>query len=78
MDAAPRTGIVSRSTLLKELDAKVTDLMDQLEDLDDLVLQYDENPAGLAFLTAWRKARIIVYAGRGPATPAPTPPAPGA
>jgi hypothetical protein len=74
VDAAPRTGIVSRSALKTELEAKVAELMEQLEDLDDLVIQFDETPAGLAFIAAWRKARIIVDAGHGPANDDPTPP----
>lgn len=78
MDAAPRTGIVSRSTLLKQFDAKVTDLMEQLEDLDDLVIQYDATHAGLTFIDAWRKARIIVDGGHGPSNDDPTPPTPTA
>jgi hypothetical protein len=78
LDSAPRTGIVSRSALKKELEAKVADLMEQLEDLDDLVIQFDTTPAGLAFIAAWRKARIIVDGGHGPSTDDPTPPAPTA
>jgi hypothetical protein len=78
LDSAPRTGIVSRSALKKELEAKVAELMEQLEDLDDLVIQFDTTPAGLAFIAAWRKARIIVDGGHGPSTDDPTSPAPTA
>lgn len=67
IDSAPRTGIVNRSTLLKDLDAKIAALMEQLEDLDDLVIQYDGTDAGRNFIAAWRQARLIVDSGSGPA-----------
>lgn len=83
VDSAPRTGIVNRSALLKDLDAKVAALMEQLEDLDDLVIQYDGTAAGRNFIAAWRQARLIVDSGHGPAadddgadTPPVTPPTP--
>ena len=67
IDSAPRTGIVNRSTLLKDLDAKVAALMEKLDDLDDLVIQYDGTPAGRHFIAAWRQARLIVDSGHAPA-----------
>ena len=67
IDAAPRSGIVNRSTLLKDLDAKVAALMEKLDDLDDLVIQYDGTAAGRHFIAAWRQARLIVDSGHGPA-----------
>ena len=80
IDSAPRTGIVNRSTLLKDLDSKVAALMEQLEDLDDLVIHYDGTAAGRNFIAAWHQARLIVNSGHGPAaadeTPPPAPPTP--
>lgn len=76
----PRSQIVNRSTLLKEVATDTAALLDQVADLDDLVLQFDETPAGQRFLQAWKKARIIVDAGHGHGDdeeeekPAPTPP----
>jgi hypothetical protein len=61
----PRGQIVNRSTLLKEVQTDTAALLDQVEDLDDLVLQFDDTPAGQRFLQAWKKARIIVDAGHG-------------
>ena len=75
IDSAPRTGIVNRSTLLKDLDAKIAALMEQLEDLDDLVIHYDATPAGRNFISAWRQARRIVNSGHGPADDDEIPPA---
>ena len=76
----PRGQIVNRSTLLKEVETDTAALLDQVDDLDDLVLQFDETPTGQRFLQAWKKARIIVDAGNGHGEdeeeekPAPTPP----
>ena len=54
-------------------------LIARVEDLDDLVLQFDTTPEGLAFITAWKQARIIIDAGHGPGTPpAPAGPPPAA
>ena len=51
----------------------VADLVSQIEDLDDLVLQFD-TPAGEQFQAAWTIARRIVDAGHGPGEEeAPTP-----
>jgi hypothetical protein len=81
-DPTPRTGIVSRSTLLKDLEAKIASLMEQLDDLDDLVVQYDDTAAGRHFIAAWKQARIIVDAGHGPSNddedPTAEPPTPTA
>ena len=53
-----------------------------VNDLDDLVLQFDGSEAGKRFIEAWKRARIIVDSGGGhsnggtpPAPPTPTPPA---
>ena len=71
----PRGQIVNRSTLLKEVETDVAALVQKVNDMDDLVLQFDGTPAGQRFIEAWKRARIIVDSGGGQATP-PTPPAP--
>ena len=72
---APRGKIVNRTALLRELETQVAVLVDDAEDLDDLVAQYDGSDAGRVFGAAWNRARVIVDAGHGPApTPAPPPP----
>jgi hypothetical protein len=77
----PRGQIVNRSTLLKEVETDVADLVEQVSDMDDLVLQYDGTDAGRRFIEAWKRARIIVDTGGGhgnggtpPAPPAPATP----
>lgn len=76
----PRGQIVNRSTLLKEVDTDTADLLEQLNDLDDLVLQFDGTDAGKRFIEAWKRARTIVDSGGGhngtTPPPAPTPPPP--
>lgn len=74
----PRGQIVNRSTLLKEVDTDTADLLEQLNDLDDLVLQFDGTDGGKRFIEAWKHARTIVDSGGGHSnggtpTPAPTP-----
>lgn len=75
---APRGQIVNRSTLLREVETETAGLLEDVNDLDDLVLQFDGTEAGRRFIEAWRRARIIVDAGGGggatPTPPAPTPP----
>jgi hypothetical protein len=76
----PRGQIVNRSTLLKEVETDVADLVEQVNDMDDLALQFDGTEAGKRFTEAWKRARIIVDTGGGHGnggTP-PTPPAPPA
>ena len=73
----PRGQIVNRSTLLKEVETDVAQLLAQLADMDDLVLQFDDTEAGKRFHEAWKRARSIVDSGHGGATP-PTPPGPPA
>lgn len=73
---APRSQTVNRSALLKELETDTAAMLDQLTDLDDLILQVDGGETGQRFQAAWKRARIIVDAGHGPApeeTPAPAP-----
>ncbi len=82
--STPRGQIVTRATLLKEVETDTAALLENLRDLDDLVVQFAATPAGQRFVQAWQNARIIVDAGHGPGTPdeedptppAPTPPAP--
>ena len=78
--SAPRGQIVNRAVMIREIETRIAALIERLQDLDDLVLQYGETPAGRTFIAAWKQARIIVDAGHGPSEeePAPTPPAPPA
>ena len=52
-------------------------LLEKINDLDDLVLQFDTSDAGRRFGEAWKQARVIVDVGGGrstpPATPTPVP-----
>ena len=73
---APRGKIVNRTALLRELETQVAVLVDDAEDLDDLVAQFDGSEAGRLFGVAWNQARINLDAGHGP-TPPTTPPVPG-
>lgn len=43
---APRSQIVNRSALLRELETQVAGLLDALSDLDDLIIQFGGTPAG--------------------------------
>lgn len=76
----PRGQIANRGVLIRDVETRVAGLAASVEDLDDLVLQFDTTPEGLAFTAAWKQARIIIDSGHGPGTPpAPaggTPPAP--
>ncbi len=78
----PRGQIVNRSTLLKELETDVASLLEQVNDMDDLALQFDGTDAGKRFVEAWKRARIIVDTGGGrgnggtPPIPPPAPPHP--
>lgn len=74
----PRGQIVNRSTLLKEVETDTAGLMEQVNALDDLAMQFDGTELGRRFIEAWKRARIIVDSsanGSAPVTP-PTPPAP--
>lgn len=72
---APRAQIANRSALIRDVETRVADLMARIENLDDLVVQFDGTAAGRAFIAAWKQARIIVDAGHGPGEEEePTPP----
>jgi hypothetical protein len=70
----PRSQIVNRSTLKKEVATDVAALVVQVTSMDDLVLQFDGTDAGKRFIEAWKSARMIVDTGGGHAAPPPTPP----
>lgn len=70
---SPRGEIVNRSALLRELETDIAALLDRVNDLDDLVLQFDGTEAGRRFNEAWKGARVIVDSGSGHSTPAPAP-----
>lgn len=79
---APRGQIVNRNTLLKEIETDTASLLEQLNDLDDLVLQFDGSEVGRRFNEAWKRARVIVDSGHTTTAtseaPAATAPAPAA
>lgn len=60
---APRGQIVNRSALLKEVETDTAALVEFVNDMDDLVLQFDTSPTGQRFMEAWKRARIIVDVG---------------
>lgn len=70
---SPRGEIVNRSALLREIETDIAALLDRVNDLDDLVLQFGGTDAGQRFNEAWKGARIIVDSGSGHSTPAPAP-----
>jgi len=70
---APRSKIVNRTALIRDLETRTAALVDSVGDLDDLAVQFDGTDAGRLFGTAWNQARVIVDAGQGPG-PTPTPP----
>jgi hypothetical protein len=76
---SPRSQTVTRSSMLRELETRVADLLDAVRDLDDLIVQYEGTFPGRVFGDAWRQARRIVDSGHRfepevpPTTPAPTP-----
>lgn len=59
----PRGQIVNRSAIGQEIETGTGTLLDLLRDLDDLAIQFDSTPAGLLFIEAWKRARIIVHSG---------------
>ena len=62
----------NRGGLIRDILTRVADLMNQIEALDDLVVQFDGTAPGRTFIAAWKQARIIVDAGHGPGeAPAP-------
>jgi hypothetical protein len=79
VQSLPRDQTVNRGTILRDLDTDVAEMVASLEDMDELVDQFDTTEEGLQFIEAWRRARIIVdlTAGGGGETPTPpTPPGP--
>ena len=60
---APRGQIVNRSALLKEVETDTAALVEFVNDMDDLVLQFDTTPTGHRFMEPWKRARIIVDVG---------------
>jgi hypothetical protein len=76
---APRGQTVTRSSMLRELETRVADLLDAVRDLDDLIVQYEGTVPGRVFSNAWNQARQIVDSGHRfepevpPTTPAPAP-----
>lgn len=77
--AAPRHKINDRSAYVRELVTQLAACLTQMEDMDDLVLQFAGTADGDRFIVAWKQARIIVDAGGGPGEeepPTPTPPTP--
>ena len=63
---APRSSIVNRSALKRDVETRTAGLVSLVEAIDDLVVQFDTTPAGRNFIAAWKQARIIVDGGHGP------------
>ena len=57
--SAPLGEIVNRSTVLREIETDTAALMEQLGDLDDLVVQFEDYDGGDRFIEAWKRARTI-------------------
>ncbi len=70
----PRGQIVNRGALLKEVETDTAALLALVNDMDDLVAQFDGTEDGLRFIDAWRRARIIVDVCGGQAALAPPAP----
>jgi len=73
---APRGQIVNRSTLLREVETDTAALVERVNDMDDLVLQFSGSETGDRFVEAWKRARIILDLGGGGPNNGGTPPAP--
>lgn len=77
--STPRGQIANRGALLRDVETDIAALVALVNDMDDLVLQFDGD-AGERFNMAWRVARVIVDTGSGrgngepPPAPAPNPP----
>lgn len=76
--SSPRGQIVNRSALLKEVETDIAALLELVNDMDDLVVQFDGSDDGRRFIEAWKRARIIVDTGGGRSVTPPTPPIPPA
>jgi len=78
---APRRQVADRGALVRELQTCVAGLVEKLDALDELVIQFGGTPEGQRFVEAWKIARVVVDAGHGPGAndestpPTPTPPA---
>jgi len=71
----PRGKIATRGTILKEIETDVADLLARLNDLDDLIVQFDETDEEKRFVSAWKRARMVLDLGGGPGGDATPPPA---
>jgi hypothetical protein len=69
----PRGQVVNRSTLKKEVETDVAALVSDVNDMDDLVVQFDGTDPGKRFIQAWKQARMIVDSGGHSTAPAPAP-----
>ena len=73
--SAPRRQVADRGALLRELKPCVAGMIEKLNGLDELVIQFDTTPEGRRFIDAWKIARVVVDAGHGPGEDEePTPP----
>jgi hypothetical protein len=71
--SSPRGQIVNRSALLKEVETDIAALLELVNDMDDLVVQFDGSDDGRRFIEAWKHALIIVDTGGGHSVTPPTP-----
>ena len=65
----PRGQIANRGAILREVEVAMAGLMQTLDDLDDLILQFGDTAAGRRFIDAWRRARTLVDPGGTPNAP---------
>jgi hypothetical protein len=61
--------------VLKEIETDIAGLLEQLNDLDDLILQFEEQEGGKRFIEAWKRARTILDLGGSHSTEETTEPA---
>jgi hypothetical protein len=69
-----------KSGTTRRTNSDTADLLARVNDMDDLMLQFDGTDAGKRSIEAWKRARIIVDIGRdqgngGTSPMPPTPPA---
>jgi hypothetical protein len=69
----PRGQIINKSALLREVETAIAGLVEDVNAMDDLAIQFNGSDAATRFQEAWKRARIIVDSGGGHGNPAPQP-----
>lgn len=67
----PRQSAATRAGLTKQLKDRTNAVAEKFDSLDNLIEQFEERPEGRNFIAAYKKARVIVDRGAGPAEEAP-------